>query len=118
MYLVKYPYFYINVQFWKYNICCEKPITHNFHHFEEIRSRKSCIFCDTAPSNPLKVNRHFGETYHLHFQGRRIRQAINQREAGSKQSFTLVSFLAYSSTLKMKETCSSEMTLDFQQTTQ
>jgi hypothetical protein len=34
----------------------------------------------------LKVNRRFGGTYRLHRQGRRIRQARNQREAGSKQN--------------------------------
>jgi hypothetical protein len=45
-------------------------------------------------------------------------------KAGGKQSlvwlppaFTLVSYLAYSSTLKMEATCSSETSEDFQRTT-
>jgi hypothetical protein len=43
-----------------------------------------------------------------------------QHEAGSKLAacFMLLSCLAYSSTLKMKVTCSSEMSVDFQWTTQ
>jgi hypothetical protein len=39
---------------------------------------------DIARCSPLKVNRRFGVTCHLHLQGRRISQAINQREAGGK----------------------------------
>jgi hypothetical protein len=115
--LVKYLYFCINVQFWKSNACYEKPTIHNFHLSEEISSRNIFTFCKTAPWSPLKVNRHFGETYHLYLQDRRIREARNQCEAGSKQSFMLISLLAYSSILKMQATCSSEMLLDFQQTT-
>jgi hypothetical protein len=57
--------------------------------------------------SPLKLNWHFGETCRLHLQGRRISQARNQRESGSKQR----------STLKMEATCSSEMSVDFQRTT-
>jgi hypothetical protein len=41
----------------------------------------------------------------------------NQREVSSKQNFTQVSCLAYSSTLKMEATCSSETSLDFHWTT-
>jgi hypothetical protein len=58
------------------------------------------IFLDITPSSPLKVNRRFGGTYCLHPQG-----------------FTLVSYSAYSSTLKMEATCSSETSVDFQLTT-
>jgi hypothetical protein len=47
---------------------------------------KSSIFWDITPCSPLKVNRRFGWTCHLHLQGRRISQARNQREARSKQS--------------------------------
>jgi hypothetical protein len=40
---------------------------------------KSTIFRDTTPYSPLKVNRRFGGTYRLHFQGRVISLARNQR---------------------------------------
>jgi hypothetical protein len=36
--------------------------------------------------SPLKISRLFGGTCRLHFQSRRISQARNQYEAGSKQS--------------------------------
>jgi hypothetical protein len=56
--------------------------------------------------------------------GRRVSLARNQREAGGKKRqhsllvtcFTLVSCLAYSSTLKMEGTPSSETWVDFQRT--
>jgi hypothetical protein len=41
---------------------------------------KSTIFWDITPCNPLEVNPRFGETYRLHLQGRRVRQARNQSE--------------------------------------
>jgi hypothetical protein len=43
----------------------------------------------------------------------------NHREAGSELApcFTLVSYLAYSSTLKMEAICSSETSVDYQLTT-
>jgi hypothetical protein len=34
--------------------------------------------------SPLKVNRHFGGTCHLHFRGQTVGQARNQHEAGNK----------------------------------
>jgi hypothetical protein len=37
----------------------------------------------------LKVNRPFGEIYPLHFQGRRINQARNLREAGGSAYYLL-----------------------------
>jgi hypothetical protein len=55
----------------------------------------------------FEVNKRFGATCRLHLQYRRIGQLRNQHEADSKQS------LAYSSTLKMKMTCSSETSVDF-----
>jgi hypothetical protein len=73
---------------------------------------------DITPCSPLKFNRHFGRTCRLHLQSRKIGQARSQLEPDSKQSFMLVSCLAYSSTLKMKATCSSETSVDFQRTTQ
>jgi hypothetical protein len=42
---------------------------------------KSTIFWDTTPCSPLKVNRRFGGTYRLYFQGRKISRARNQRES-------------------------------------
>jgi hypothetical protein len=47
--------------------------------------KKSSIFWDITSCSPLKVNRRFGKSCRLHLQGRRIRQARNQREAGSKE---------------------------------
>jgi hypothetical protein len=54
---------------------------------------KSTIFWDITPWGPLKVYRRFGGTRHLHFQGRKISQAGNQLEAGSKQSWFLTWFI-------------------------
>jgi hypothetical protein len=75
---------------------------------------KNSIFCDITPCSPLKVNRSFGRNSRLHLQGRRINQARDQREEGSKQrACYLLSWLAYSSTLKMEVTCSSKLRLTF-----
>jgi hypothetical protein len=74
---------------------------------------KSFIFWDTTPCSMLKVNRRFRGTSRLHFQGRRISQVRSQSQAASKQSF----YSAYSWTLKMVATCSSETSVDFQRTT-
>jgi hypothetical protein len=41
----------------------------------------SCIFWDKIPCSPLKVNRRFGGTRRLHFQGRRVSRARNWRES-------------------------------------
>jgi hypothetical protein len=62
---------------------------------------KSSIFWDITPCSPLKADRLFGGIYRLHLQ----------------QAFTLVSYLAYSSTLKMEAICSSEISVGFQRTT-
>jgi hypothetical protein len=72
----------------------------------KLETRSSSIFWDLTPCSPLKVNRRFGGTFRFHVQGRRISQVRNQREAGSK----------HSSALK-KKICSSETSVDFQQTT-
>jgi hypothetical protein len=74
--------------------------------------QKSSVFWDLMPCSLLKVTGRLGGTCHLH---------VQQREAGSKQSklatcFTVVSFLAYSWTLKMEAICSSETSFDFQRT--
>jgi hypothetical protein len=52
---------------------------------------KPSIIWDITSCCPLIVNRHFGETCHFHPQGPRIRQVRNQGEAGSKQSYWLLS---------------------------
>jgi hypothetical protein len=58
----------------------------------------SFVFWDITSCSPLKVIRRFGGVCRLHIQG------LNQREVGSKQSFTLVSRLAYPLTMKMEAT--------------
>jgi hypothetical protein len=69
------------------------------------------LFCDITPCSPFKVNRRFGVTYRLHLQGRKISQAKYQRESMWQAefwmlpAFTLVSCLAYFSTLKMVAVC-------------
>jgi hypothetical protein len=72
----------------------------------------SSILWDITPCSPLKANRPFGGTYRIHLQGRRISRVRNQRESRS-----LVSCSAYSSTLKIDAICSSETLVDFQRTT-
>jgi hypothetical protein len=81
--------------------------------------------------SPLNVNRSFEITCLLHLQGqaRNVREAdSNQSSAGSKNkpnrksvkqvaSSLLVSCLVCFSNLKMKATCSSEISGDFQRTT-
>jgi hypothetical protein len=54
---------------------------------------KSSIFWDIMLCSPLKLNRRFGGTCHLHLQDRRISQATNRLKAGGKQSFQLPSWL-------------------------
>jgi hypothetical protein len=58
----------------------------------------SSILRDVSKCSPLEFDGRFGGTYPIHLQGRKISQARNQCEAGSK----LVSRLAYCSTLKME----------------
>jgi hypothetical protein len=45
---------------------------------------KNTLFWNITPCSPLKANRRFGGTCRLSLQGRRIIQARNQREGGSK----------------------------------
>jgi hypothetical protein len=78
---------------------------------------RSSIFWDVTPRSTLKVNRRFGGTYLLRLQGRRIRQARNQRESRWQDAFTLVTCLVYSLTLKMEAACSSKISFDFQRNT-
>jgi hypothetical protein len=44
---------------------------------------KISIVCDITPCNPLKFNRRFGGTCHLHLQSQRIHQARHQHKTGS-----------------------------------
>jgi hypothetical protein len=71
---------------------------------------KSTIFRKITPCSPLKVNRRFGGTY-------RRWQAEQSARLCLPPVFTLVSCLAYSSTLKMEAKCSSETSVEFQRTT-
>jgi hypothetical protein len=69
---------------------------------------KSSVFWDITPCSPLSVNRRFGGSYRLHLQGRKISQARNRCQAGSKENSGL---------LKTEATCFSEMSVDFKRTT-
>jgi hypothetical protein len=77
----------------------------------------SSISLDTKPYTQLKVNRRFGRTFRLNFRDGKISKAANQREVLLSTCFTMVSCLAYFSTLEMDATCSSETSVDFQRTT-
>jgi hypothetical protein len=70
---------------------------------------KSCIFWDITQFSTLKVIGRFGGTCRYHPHGRRISQA----RALFATFFTLVSFVAYSSTSQMEATCCSETSVDF-----
>jgi hypothetical protein len=63
------------------------------------------VFWDIMPCSLLKVNQRFGGIYRL-------------QVASLPPAFTPVSCLAYFSTLKIQAICSSEMSVDFQWTTQ
>jgi hypothetical protein len=99
---------------------------------------KSTVFWDIMLCSLLKVSRHFEGTYCLHLQGRIISRARSQCasrwqairgtyrlhiqcrkicRACLAPAFTLVSCLAYSSTLKVETICSSGTSVDLQQTT-
>jgi hypothetical protein len=85
--------------------CCRNTFCSSSNCIRVIRwSVESSVFWDITLCSSLKVNGRFTATCYLHLQSRRI-----YHEAGSIQS----SCLAYSSTLKMKETCSSETLVDF-----
>jgi hypothetical protein len=60
------------------------------HSLEELRKMmknlKNSVFWDITSCNPVNVNRHFGGTFLLHRQSRRISYARIQHETGSKQS--------------------------------
>jgi hypothetical protein len=70
-----------------------------------------------TPCRPLEVNRRFGGTRRLHFQGRRTSQERNQHEASSKQNLLHADFLLGLFFDPVEATCSTETSVDFQQTT-
>jgi hypothetical protein len=73
---------------------------------------KSSVLWDITPCSPLKTSRLFGGTCRLHFQGRK--KSVNQKKTADLAiCFILVYCLAYSLTLKMQPTCSSETSVDF-----
>jgi hypothetical protein len=45
---------------------------------------KSTIFWDIMPCRPLRVNQHFGGTYHFHLWGRKMSQQETSTKAGGK----------------------------------
>jgi hypothetical protein len=79
----------------------------------------SSILWDVIPCNPLKVNERFGSTRHLHLQSGRLSQARTRlKQVATRACFMLVSYMIYSSTLKMEATCPSETPVDFYEATQ
>jgi hypothetical protein len=64
------------------------------------------IFWDITPYSPLSINRHFGEIYRLHLQGRKNKLL-------SRWILAQLLFPA----LKMEAICSSETSVDTQQST-
>jgi hypothetical protein len=71
--------------------------------------KKFYILWEITQCSPLEVNRRFRGTLGFHLPGRRISKLVTW--------FTLVSLLAYFSTLKMEATCYSETSVEFQPTT-
>jgi hypothetical protein len=96
-------------------------ITYSWNSSFGITNMNNPIFWYITSYSPLKVNWSFGGTCRLYLQGRRISEAAKQ-ETRTKQVvswacwFMLVSCLAYSSTLKIEATCSSETWVDCQRT--
>jgi hypothetical protein len=66
------------------------------------------IFLDIMPFTLLKVNQCFRRTYSLHLLGWRVSPVAKHQVAGSKQNLALA--------LMMEVTCSSEMSVDLQET--
>jgi hypothetical protein len=75
---------------------------------------KSSIFWGLMLCSPSKVNQRSGRTCCLHLQGQRISQARNEGEAACSVCYLLHAWLM---ALKMDVTCSSETSVNFQQTT-
>lgn len=73
---------------------------------------KSSVVWVIIPNSPLKDDQNFWARCCLDLQVSRVNQARTQHEA------KLLSYLTYSSGLKIEATCSSETSVDFEQTTQ
>jgi hypothetical protein len=69
---------------------------------------KNAVFWDVAPCRSY-VNRHFGGTYRLHLQGRKIRHQCFRLVVQSAATCSRWFFARGFSTLKMEAICSSEM---------
>jgi hypothetical protein len=93
--------------------------------------KEIAFFWDITRCRPSKVNRHLAEICDLHLNRRIANQPRNQYKGGRSHThtawsrhnldfcavcFMLVYCLAYTSTLKMESTCSSEISNDFRQT--
>jgi hypothetical protein len=80
---------------------------------------ESTVSWDITACSLLKVNRRFGGTLCIHLQGRISREwyQLVSRWLDLPPALTLVSFLAYFSSIKMEAICSSETSVEFQQTT-
>jgi hypothetical protein len=86
-----------------------KPnISESYTLSSESHSKKTSIFWAVTLYSLLKANRRFGGTC-LHLRSRRISLLLTS-------CFTLVSCLAYSSTLEIEGTCSYETSVAFQRT--
>jgi hypothetical protein len=77
------------------------------HRYKITRFLEGSMFWNVTPCRPLKVNWRFGEICRFHLQGRPLISTC----------FTLIYCLAYNLTLKMNAKYSSEMSVEFQQTT-
>jgi hypothetical protein len=81
---------------------------------------KSSIFWYKMPRSLWKVNWPFRGICRLRVHDKRVSHTRNDRAAGRSYQpllatcLTVVSFLAYSSTLKMEATCSFEISVAFQ----
>jgi hypothetical protein len=79
---------------------------------------KSYILWDITLCNTFKVNQCFRGTCRPHLHSQRICQVRNEHESRLSPPFTLVSSLAYTSTMKTEGVCPSEISVDIQWTTQ
>jgi hypothetical protein len=78
---------------------------------ESVTSSETYLWVVT-PCSQVEDHRNFEATYRLYLQDTRL----NQTRALFATCFTLVLCLAYSSTMKMAITCTSETSADFQRT--
>jgi hypothetical protein len=102
----------------RFAVCLMKAMQKSKLHLRSVVMKIS-IFWDITPCSLVKVNRHFGGTYCLHLQGRRISQTKNQHQICFAFCLLQANFLlGYSSSLKMKAICFSKTLADCHQTAQ